>query len=86
MNKKIPMRTCCGCRESFPKKELVRIVRQPDKELRVDLTGKLNGRGAYICRNSLCLQKAVKTGSIARSLEISVTEEIYKRLEEELKQ
>ncbi len=86
MNKKIPMRTCCGCRESFPKKELVRIVRQPDKELRVDLTGKLNGRGAYICRNSSCLQKAVKTGSIARSLEVSVTEEIYKRLEEELEQ
>lgn len=80
------MRTCCGCRESFPKKELVRIVRQPDKELRVDLTGKLNGRGAYICRNISCLQKAVKTGSIARSLEVSVTEEIYKRLEEELKQ
>lgn len=86
MNKKIPMRTCCGCRESFPKKELVRIVRQPDKELKVDLTGKLNGRGAYICRNISCLQKAVKTGSIARSLEVSVTEEIYKRLEEELKQ
>ncbi len=80
------MRTCCGCRESFPKKELVRIVRQPDKELKVDLTGKLNGRGAYICRNISCLQKAVKTGSIARSLEVSVTEEIYKRLEEELKQ
>ncbi len=86
MNKKIPMRTCCGCRESFPKKELVRIVRQPDKELKVDLTGKLNGRGAYICRNVSCLKKAVKTGSIARSLEISITDEIYKRLEEELEQ
>lgn len=84
MNKKIPMRTCCGCRESFPKKELVRVVRQPDGNVAVDLTGKMNGRGAYICRNKECLKKAAKTGSIARALEISLSEEIYKRLEEEL--
>ena len=73
------------CNAIFKKFGVIpRVVRQPDGNVAVDLTGKMNGRGAYICRNKECLKKAAKTGSIARSLEISLSEEIYKRLEEEL--
>ena len=78
------MRTCCGCRETFPKKELVRVVRKPDGEVQIDDKGRMNGRGAYLCKNVQCLKKARKTGNIARSLEVSITEEIYLRLEKEL--
>ena len=84
MNNKVPMRTCCGCRTSFPKKELIRVVRKPDGEVQIDEKGKMNGRGAYLCKSVSCLKKARKTGNIARSLEVSITEEIYLRLEKEL--
>jgi predicted RNA-binding protein YlxR (DUF448 family) len=83
-NKKVPMRTCCGCKGSFPKKELIRIVRTSGNEAAVDMTGKMNGRGTYICRNVQCLKKAEKSGSIARSLEIQIPPEIYERLKTEL--
>ncbi|HIV16883.1 MAG TPA: YlxR family protein [Candidatus Alectryocaccobium stercorigallinarum] len=83
-NKKVPMRTCCGCRQSFPKKELIRIVRTPDNTVEVDITGKKNGRGTYICRNTECLEKAVKSGAVSRSLEVQVSPEIYESLKTEL--
>ena len=58
--KKIPMRTCTGCGEQKPKKELVRVVRSPEGEISLDTTGKKPGRGAYICPNAACLAKAKK--------------------------
>ena len=59
--KKIPLRMCTGCMEMKPKKELIRIVKTPDEDVCVDLTGKKSGRGAYICKNIECLEKAFKT-------------------------
>ena len=58
--KKIPVRMCSGCGEHFPKKELVRVVRSPEGELSMDLTGRKPGRGAYLCPKVECLRKARK--------------------------
>ena len=58
--RKIPMRKCTGCNEMKPKKELVRVVRSPEGEISLDLTGKKPGRGAYVCRDEECLKKARK--------------------------
>ena len=82
--KKIPTRRCTGCGEHFPKSELVRIVREPDGEITLDLTGKKSGRGAYICKRVDCLRKARKVSRIERSLECSVPSEIYEKIEKEL--
>lgn len=82
--KKIPMRMCTGCMEMKPKKELVRVVRNKEGEVSVDLTGKKPGRGAYVCKNSECLQKALKTKRLDRNLEVSIDEEIYTRLMSEI--
>ncbi len=79
--KKIPMRMCTGCREMKPKKELVRIVRTNEGEIKLDLTGKLNGRGAYVCKCAECLSKVRKTNALARAFEITVSNEIYNELE-----
>ncbi len=86
ITKKIPLRKCTGCNEMKPKKELVRVIRTPEDEILVDLTGKKNGRGAYICHSSDCLLKAIKTKAIERSLSCKITEEIYERLKEEILQ
>lgn len=83
--KKIPMRMCIACREMKPKKELTRVVRTVDGELRLDHTGKLNGRGAYLCKDSACIKKAAKTGALSRVFEIPVPPEIYEALEKEIK-
>ena len=77
-------RTCCACREVSDKKELVRIVRSKDGSVMLDLTGKANGRGAYICRNMNCLQKARKTHAIEKALGVTIPEEIYDTFEKEL--
>ncbi len=82
--KKVPMRKCLGCGEQKEKRELVRIVRDKDGELHVDPGGKAAGRGAYLCRSSDCLKKAVKSKRIEKSLETPVGEELLRRLEEEL--
>lgn len=79
--KKIPLRKCAGCNEMKPKKELVRVLRT-DEGIVIDLTGKQNGRGAYLCRDKACLEKAVKTKGIERSLKTPVPSELYKELEE----
>ena len=84
--RKVPMRTCCGCRISFPKKELIRIVRQSDGTAQVDLKGKANGRGTYICKKAECLEKARKSGSMERSLGIKISQEVFDRLKEELEE
>ena len=82
--KKIPMRQCMGCSEHKPKKELLRVVLSPDGEVSLDFTGKKSGRGAYICKNVKCLQKARKNQRIAKSLDAAIPDEVYDKLEAEL--
>ena len=84
--KKIPVRMCSGCGEHFPKKELVRVVRSPEGELSLDLTGRKPGRGAYLCPKVECLRKARKAKRLERSLACQIPEEVYTRLEEEISQ
>ena len=84
MQKKIPQRQCMGCRERKAKRELIRIVRGTDGEVRVDFGGKMNGRGAYICPNPECLKKVRKSKALDRSLEVSIPETVYDRLENEM--
>lgn len=82
--KKIPMRKCTGCGEMKPKKELVRIVKTPENEILLDLTGKKNGRGAYICPDAECLRKARKAKRIERAFECTVPDEVFEIMEQEL--
>ena len=84
--KKLPVRMCSGCGEHFPKKELVRVVRSPEGELSMDLTGRKPGRGAYLCPKVECLRKARKAKRLERSLTCQIPEEVYTRLEEEISQ
>lgn len=84
MPKKIPQRTCMGCQAKKDKRELVRIVRAPEGEISVDLTGKKPGRGAYICPNLECLEKVIKSKRLERSLETTISEEVYEILKEQL--
>lgn len=79
--KKIPMRRCLATNESFPKKDLLRIVRTPEGDVKVDLTGKLNGKGAYISRSIEALNIAKKKGLIVRALQVDVTDEVYQEIE-----
>ena len=82
--KKIPLRMCTGCVEMKPKKELIRIVKSPEGEVSVDLTGKKSGRGAYICKDIECLEKAFKTKRLSRNLDTAIDNEIYDRLRKEI--
>lgn len=82
--KKIPVRQCLGCNEHFPKKELLRVVRDPAGGVSLDFTGKKSGRGAYICKSSACLAKAEKNGRLARNLACEIPAEIYAAMREEL--
>ena len=86
MQKKIPQRQCMGCRERKAKRELIRIVRGTDGEVRVDFGGKMNGRGAYICPMADCLKKAQRSKSLERSLEVTIPEEVYERLAKEMEE
>ena len=82
--KKIPMRQCLGCHEHKPKRELVRVVRSPEGEVSLDLTGKSNGRGAYLCRSAACLHRAIKSRALSRAFGTEVPEEVFLRLESEI--
>ena len=82
--KKIPTRRCTGCGEHFPKNTLIRVLRTPEGEVTLDLTGKKSGRGAYICRSATCFKKARKARRIETSLECQISEELYNMMEEEL--
>ena len=82
--RKIPQRKCVGCGTSKDKKELIRVVKNVEGEISVDLTGKKNGRGAYICHNAECLKKAKKAGRLEKSFECQISEEIYERLMQEI--
>ena len=83
--KKIPMRMCAGCGEHKPKKELIRVVKSPEGEISLDFTGKKSGRGSYLCNDAACLQKARKAKRLERAFECAVPQEVYERLEEELR-
>ena len=86
MQKKIPQRQCMVCRERKNKRDMIRVVRKTDGEVSLDFSGKLNGRGAYICPDAACLKKARKAKSLDRSLEVTIPEEVYDRLEKEMVQ
>lgn len=83
--KKIPMRTCTGCRQEKNKKDLIRVVRDKDGNVCVDATGKKNGRGAYICPEMKCLEMAIKNKGLERTLKISkIEDDVYEQLRNEL--
>ena len=82
--RKIPMRRCVGCAEHFPKTELIRVVRSPEGVFSLDTTGRAPGRGAYLCNNTACLQKAKKTKRLEAAFSSKIEEEVYLRLEEKL--
>ena len=86
MQKKVPIRMCVGCRENKPKRELVRVVRDPEGEISVDLKGKKSGKGAYICLNEKCLSAAKKTKVFERTFGCGISPEIYERLRLEIEE
>ncbi|SHH18492.1 RNase P modulator RnpM [Clostridium grantii] len=83
-NRKIPMRMCTGCMEMKPKKELIRVVKNKENEVSIDLVGKKPGRGAYICKNINCLDKAIKSKRLDKNLEVKINDEVYGKLKEEI--
>lgn len=82
--KKVPIRTCVGCRMEKPKKELVRIVRTPEGEVVYDASGKRSGRGAYICPNLECLALAKKSKALERALEQAISDGVWETLQSTL--
>ena len=82
--RKIPMRQCLGCNEHKPKKELMRVVRDPNGEISLDLVGKKTGRGAYICPSVSCFRRARKSKRIENVLECKIPEEIYDEMEKSI--
>jgi uncharacterized protein len=82
--RKIPLRQCIGCLESKPKKELVRIVKNKEGQINIDLTGKAAGRGAYICNDMECLKKVHKKKGLNKAFQQEIDEKIYNKLYEEL--
>ena len=83
--KKVPLRMCTGCKVHKPKKELIRVVKAPDGEISVDFHGKKSGRGAYVCNDISCLEKAIKTRQLERAFSCAIPAEIVEKLREELK-
>ena len=78
--KKIPLRKCAVCGMQKAKSELVRVVKTPENEVALDVVGKMNGRGAYMCHSAECLKKARKSGRLANSLGCAIPEEVYEQL------
>ncbi len=83
--RKIPQRMCVGCKTMKAKRELVRVVRTPEGEVLVDLTGKKSGRGAYVCADESCLDQALKGDRLGRALEVKIEQPVADRLREEIK-
>ena len=79
-NKKIPLRTCVITKEKLPKQELIRVVKDNENNVFIDLTGKSNGRGAYIKRDINVLETAIKTKALSRQLEVEIPDEVYEEL------
>ena len=84
MAKKIPMRQCVGCGEMKGKKEMIRVLKTAEGDVTLDLTGRKNGRGAYLCHSAECMKKARKNKGLERSLKMSIPEEVYGKLEKEV--
>lgn len=84
MAKKLPLRMCTGCGEMKSKKEMIRVLKTPEDKIIIDSTGKMNGRGAYICCTVACLQRAIKTKGLERSLKVSIPKELVETLEKEM--
>ncbi len=82
MEKKVPIRTCIACRTAKPKKELIRVVKFED-QIKLDLTGKLNGRGAYVCNDENCIQKLKKQKLLNKAFSTQIEESVYDRILEE---
>ena len=78
--KKIPERTCMGCNIKKPKKEFIRIVKSKEGDIDIDRTGKMQGRGAYICDNIECLEKLIKSKRLEKVFDMKISEEIYEKL------
>lgn len=85
VTRKIPFRQCIGCGEKKNKKELLRVIKTPEDEIVLDVSGKKNGRGAYICYSTECFAKARKSKALERSLKTEIPAEMYETLEKELK-
>ena len=83
MSKKIPLRQCVGCHEMKSKKEMLRVLKTAEEEVILDITGKMNGRGAYLCKNAECLKKAMKHKGLERSLKMEIEKNVYEKLEKE---
>ena len=82
--KKIPMRQCVGCREMHQKRELIRVVKSPEDEISLDFKGKAPGRGAYICHSAECFKKARKARALERAFSLSIPDEVYDALEQQM--
>jgi hypothetical protein len=83
MKNKTPLRQCTGCREMKSKKEMIRVLKTADEEIVLDATGKKNGRGAYLCCSEECLEKAIKSHGLERSLKAAIPNEVYEELKKE---
>ena len=83
MGKRVPMRQCIGCGEMKSKREMMRVLKDTDGTISLDVTGKKNGRGAYLCISDECLQKARKNKGLERSVKMSIPAEVYESLEKE---
>ncbi len=82
--KKIPLRMCLGCKVMKPKRELIRVVRNNEGEISIDLIGKKPGRGAYICRSADCLEQAIKAKRLEKAFETTIDGDIYVNLKGQL--
>jgi predicted RNA-binding protein YlxR (DUF448 family) len=86
MPKKIPVRQCVACRAHKEKPELARVVRTPDGTVVYDPRGKVSGRGAYICRDVKCLEKAIKSRALSRALEAPIDESVFETLRAQMRE
>lgn len=84
--KKVPMRKCIGCQEMKNKKEMMRVLKTPEGEIAIDLTGRKNGRGAYLCFSKECFEKSIKNKGLERSLKTPIPASVYEKLKEEIDQ
>lgn len=83
MVKKVPLRQCIGCAQMKNKKEMIRVIKTPENTFCLDETGKKNGRGAYLCKQRDCLEKAIRSKGLERSFKMSIPVEVYDTLKEE---
>jgi len=84
MAKKIPLRMCLGCREMKAKGELVRVVKSPEGDVSIDIIGKKPGRGAYVCHNTDCFKRVIKSNALARVFKAKISNEIIEELQNQL--